>query len=128
MNKIDSVLLGPLRPSAAAARSAPTALPVVVFTASGDQGRSVADALASDGAFTVTAITKFPGSDAAHALKGKGVTVVEGDMSDVASYEGHLKGMGAAFVSMDCESDGGCRGLDGVSRRCHVVDLADSKG
>lgn len=102
MSRLDS-LLGPLRPSATAARSSPTLKSVIVFTASGDQGRSVADALATDGGFVVTAITKFPNSDAAHSLQTKGVHVVEGDMTDVGSYEGHLKGMEAAFVSMDCE-------------------------
>lgn len=77
----------------------------------------MADALASDGAFTVTAITKFPQSDAAHDLKGKGVRVVEGDMTDPGSYVGYLEGMGAAFVSMDCKLH--ISPSDRIIKSCH---------
>lgn len=96
-------MLGPLSPSSTAAHTSPPPKHVVVFTASGDQGRSVADALISDGGFIITAITKFPQSDAAHALKLKGARVVEADIADPASYAQCLEGVDAAFVNMDCE-------------------------
>ena len=104
MSRLDASL-GPLSPAALALRTAPPPLPVIVFTASGDQGRSVADSLLSDGGYVVTALTKFPNSDAAHGLREKGAKVVQGDMADFGSYEGYLKGQKAAFIAMDCESN-----------------------
>jgi hypothetical protein len=53
-------LLGPLAPGRQAARSAPKPLSIVVFAASGDQGRSACHSLVADGGFVVTGITEEP--------------------------------------------------------------------
>ena len=95
--------LGPTAPHKMAHRSAPAPLRVVVFTASGDQGRSVCDSLVTSGRFIVTGITKYPHSIAADSLKAKGVKIVKGDIADTATYTQFLAGQDAAFVNMDCQ-------------------------
>lgn len=57
---------------------------ILVAGATGTQGGSVVDALlaAEGGEFDVRGLTRRPESDAAAALRDRGVSVVEGDMTD----------------------------------------------
>ena len=107
--------LGPAAPHKIAHRSSPAPKRVVVFTASGDQGRSVCESLVSSGRFIVTGITKYPQSIAADSLKAKGVKVVKGDIADTATYTEYLEGQDAAFVNMDCKCSN-AQGDDGSRR------------
>ncbi|RSH93074.1 hypothetical protein EHS25_007427 [Saitozyma podzolica] len=94
-------LLGPLAPGRQAARSAPKPLSIVVFAASGDQGRSACHSLVADGGFVVTGITEEPFGEVAVALKHEGVKIVKGKMDDPGSYTPYLEGMDGAFVNAD---------------------------
>lgn len=55
---------------------------VVIFGASGKQGRAVVDAFLGDSTFKVRAVLRNPISSAAQELQSKGVEVVQGDLLD----------------------------------------------
>jgi uncharacterized protein YbjT (DUF2867 family) len=72
---------------------------VLVAGATGTQGGAVVDSLLS-GAFgehEVYGLTRDAGSDRARALAARGVTVVEGDLSDPARMRECCEGMDAVF-------------------------------
>ncbi|WVR07940.1 hypothetical protein IAU60_004983 [Kwoniella sp. DSM 27419] len=100
MELIDKVL-GPIAPNKLAAKSSPQPLKVVVFTATGDQGRSVCEALIKDGTFLVWGVTRDSDSEVAKALTEQGVTMVQGDLTRPESYRAHLDGMDGAFLNDD---------------------------
>nr|XP_019003427.1 uncharacterized protein I203_03570 [Kwoniella mangroviensis CBS 8507]OCF66888.1 hypothetical protein I203_03570 [Kwoniella mangroviensis CBS 8507] len=104
MEKIDQ-LLGPLNPNKIAAGTAPDPIKVIVFTATGDQGRSVCKELIGDGGFIVWGVTRNTESKGAKAeLTQLGVKMVRGDLGDVQSYKPHLLGMDGAFINSDYDS------------------------
>ncbi|WVQ69836.1 uncharacterized protein L199_008057 [Kwoniella botswanensis] len=72
-----------------------------VFTATGDQGRSVCKYLLEDGGWEVVGITRNANSDSAKDLDKMGVKVVQGDMNDPSSYSECLEGAYGAFVNAD---------------------------
>jgi uncharacterized protein YbjT (DUF2867 family) len=51
----------------------------------------------ADGTFTPRAVSRNPDSDAAKALKAKGIEVVKGDLFDLESLKGAIKGSEAVF-------------------------------
>lgn len=55
---------------------------ILVTGATGAQGGSVLSHLLRRGRYSVRALTRNPASDAAEALRGQGVEVVEGDLAD----------------------------------------------
>ncbi|KAK6908582.1 hypothetical protein I203_102585 [Kwoniella mangroviensis CBS 8507] len=103
MEKIDQ-LLGPLNPNKIAAGTAPDPIKVIVFTATGDQGRSVCKELIGDGGFIVWGVTRNTESKGAKELTQLGVKMVRGDLGDVQSYKPHLLGMDGAFINSDYDS------------------------
>ncbi|ORX39408.1 hypothetical protein BD324DRAFT_619602 [Kockovaella imperatae] len=74
---------------------------IFVFTATGDQGSSVAKYLAKTGQYEIWGLTRNTESDKAKELTQLGVKMVKGDMDDVSSYEPHLEGIHGAFVNAD---------------------------
>nr|XP_018260144.1 uncharacterized protein I303_07061 [Kwoniella dejecticola CBS 10117]OBR82302.1 hypothetical protein I303_07061 [Kwoniella dejecticola CBS 10117] len=98
MDKIDN-LLGPLNPNKMAAKTSPDPLKVIVFTATGDQGRSVCKDLIADGGFVVWGVTRN-----VDKLTDIGVKMVQGDLGDKGSYVAHLQGMDGAFINSDYNS------------------------
>lgn len=70
---------------------------VLITGATGKQGGAVARHLAGKG-FTIRAMTRKPGSDAARALTAAGATVVAGDLDDPASLETALTGAWGVFA------------------------------
>ncbi|XP_075175621.1 nmrA-like family domain-containing protein 1 isoform X1 [Anomaloglossus baeobatrachus] len=71
---------------------------IVVFGATGDQGRSVADALLDDGTFVVRAVTRDSNKSAAAKLKEAGAEVVSADLDDAKSVEAALSRAYGAFL------------------------------
>ncbi|KAJ7121677.1 hypothetical protein C8R44DRAFT_671584 [Mycena epipterygia] len=73
-------------------------MPIVsIFGATGVQGSAVLKAVLADGTFTPRAVSRNPDSDAAKALKTKGVEVVRGDLYDPQSIQEAIKGSDAVF-------------------------------
>lgn len=75
---------------------------IAVVGATGQQGGGVARAILDDpdGGFTVRALTRDPGSDAAKALAARGAEVVAADLDDEDSVRAALDGAyGAFFVT-----------------------------
>lgn len=70
---------------------------ILVTGATGAQGGSVARHLLADGQWKVRALTRRPTSEAARALAGAGVDVVEGDQFDRASIVRALEGCDAIY-------------------------------
>ncbi|WWC95702.1 hypothetical protein V866_002567 [Kwoniella sp. B9012] len=103
MEKIDQ-LLGPLNPNKMAAGTAPDPIKVVVFTATGDQGRSVCKELIGDGGFMVWGVTRNTDGKGAKELTQLGVKMVQGDLGEEQSYKQHLLGMDGAFINSDYNS------------------------
>ncbi|AAW41646.1 hypothetical protein CNBB1140 [Cryptococcus deneoformans B-3501A] len=73
---------------------------IVVFTATGKQGSSVARTL-SDAGYKIIALTRNPDSASAQRLKAKGYQVVKADLNDPQSYKEALEGAYGAFVNTD---------------------------
>ena len=72
---------------------------ILVAGATGTQGGSVVDALLATGAtYDVRGLTRRPESDAAAALRDRGVTVVEGDMTDRAAMDRAVADVDAVFA------------------------------
>jgi uncharacterized protein YbjT (DUF2867 family) len=69
---------------------------VLVFGATGQQGGTVAAALGDRG-WAVRALVRNPASAAAQALVGKGVEVVQGDLSDRVSIHRAMTGVYGVF-------------------------------
>ncbi|KAJ7362515.1 hypothetical protein DFH08DRAFT_323880 [Mycena albidolilacea] len=70
---------------------------LTIFGATGQQGSAVLKAVLADGTFTPRAVSRNPDSDAAKALKAKGIEVVKGDLFDLESLKGAIKGSEAVF-------------------------------
>lgn len=72
---------------------------IIVSGSTGRQGGAVIDALLSGefGEFDVYGLTRNAGSDSAKTLESRGVTVVEGDMTDLDSLVEAFEGMDYAF-------------------------------
>jgi len=72
---------------------------VLVTGATGNQGGSVVDhLLASDTEFEISGLTRNAESDAATALEDRGVTMVEGDLTEQDSLAPHVKDVDAVFA------------------------------
>lgn len=74
---------------------------VVVFTATGDQGRSIVSQLASDGKYAVRALTRNPSSPAAQKLASQGAEVVECSLDSDTDVRNAVKGAWAIFANSD---------------------------
>ena len=72
-------------------------LSVLVTGATGQQGGAVADVLHRDG-HRVRAVSRNPASDAAENLARKGVEVVAGDFTDLASLKRAAEGVDTAYL------------------------------
>lgn len=70
---------------------------IVISGATGQQGGATARALAGKG-FTLRALTRNPGSDAAKALAAAGAEVVKAELDDEASLRAALKGAWGAYA------------------------------
>ncbi|KIR28789.1 hypothetical protein I307_03044 [Cryptococcus deuterogattii 99/473] len=73
---------------------------IVIFTATGSQGNSVARYL-SDAGYKIVALTRDTESKGAKALKAKGYEVARADNTDPESYKPALQGAYGAFVNTD---------------------------
>lgn len=74
---------------------------VVVFTATGDQGRSIVSELAKDGKYAVRALTRNPSSPAAQKLAAQGAEVVECSLDSDTDVQNAVKGAWAIFANSD---------------------------
>lgn len=70
---------------------------IVVCGATGNQGGAVAAALLKKGGWSVTALTRDPGSAAAQALAGLGAEVVAADLLEVGSLARAFQGAYGVF-------------------------------
>lgn len=70
---------------------------IVITGATGQQGGAVARELAGKG-FKLKALTRKPDSDAAKALAGLGIEIVQGDLDDAASLEKAFAGAWGVFA------------------------------
>jgi uncharacterized protein YbjT (DUF2867 family) len=95
----------------------PAQLTVAVIGATGQQGRSVIDALLADGV-PVRALVRDPNAPAARALLSAGVDVVKADQEDPGSLEDALTGVASLFFMTTFE---GPDGTDGEVRRGRTV-------
>jgi uncharacterized protein YbjT (DUF2867 family) len=92
-------------------------LPIAVIGATGQQGRSVIDALRDAGA-PVRALVRDPDSSAARALRAAGADVVQADQEDSTSLADGLTGIASLFYMTTFE---GPEGPAGEVRRGHAV-------
>jgi uncharacterized protein YbjT (DUF2867 family) len=94
-------------------------LPIAVIGATGQQGRSVIDALHdADADAPVRALVRDPGSSAAQALRAAGADVVQADQEDSRSLADGLAGVASLFYMTTFE---GPEGPAGEVRRGHAV-------
>jgi uncharacterized protein YbjT (DUF2867 family) len=93
---------------------------ILVAGATGTQGGSVVDALlaAEDRPADVRGLTRHPDGDAATALRDRGVSIVEGDMTDRAAMDRAVAGVDAVF--------GVTAGETGDAERAQGTTLADA--
>ncbi|GHH77341.1 NmrA/HSCARG family protein [Promicromonospora soli] len=91
--------------------------PIAVIGATGQQGRSVIDAL-HDTDVPVRALVRDPDSPAARALRAAGTDVVQADQEDGKSLADGLAGVAAVFYMTTFE---GPEGPAGEVRRGHAV-------
>jgi uncharacterized protein YbjT (DUF2867 family) len=70
---------------------------IAISGATGQQGGATARALQGKG-FSIRALTRTPGSDAARALAATGAEVVQAELDDEASLRAALKGAWGAFA------------------------------
>ena len=100
---------------------------IVVFGATGKQGRAVIDALQDSAtAWNVVGVTRNVTSDSAKALSARGVRPVAGDMGDVESLKAAMDGaFGVYSIQANFEND-----HDGREVRFgrNVVDAAHNAG
>jgi uncharacterized protein YbjT (DUF2867 family) len=92
-------------------------LPIAVIGATGQQGRSVIDALRDAGA-PVRTLVRDPDSSAARALRAAGADVVQADQEDGTSLADGLAGVASLFYMTTFE---GPEGPVGEVRRGHAV-------
>jgi uncharacterized protein YbjT (DUF2867 family) len=92
-------------------------LPIAVIGATGQQGRSVIDAL-HDADAPVRALVRNPDSSAARALRAAGADVVQADQEDSESLADALAGVASLFYMTTFE---GPEGPAGEVRRGHAV-------
>lgn len=92
-------------------------LPIAVIGATGQQGRSVIDALHGADA-PVRALVRNPDSSAARALRAAGADVVQADQEDSKSLADGLAGVASLFYMTTFE---GPEGPVGEVRRGHAV-------
>lgn len=92
-------------------------LPIAVIGATGQQGRSVIDAL-HDADAPVRALVRNPDSSAARALRAAGADVVQADQEDGTSLADGLAGVASLFYMTTFE---GPEGPAGEVRRGHAV-------
>ncbi|WP_394833552.1 NmrA/HSCARG family protein [Pendulispora rubella] len=71
---------------------------ISVLGGTGAQGGGVVDALLAAGSYKVRVATRNPSSDAANALRARGVEVVKADMLEPSSLKGLYEGAHGAFV------------------------------
>jgi uncharacterized protein YbjT (DUF2867 family) len=101
---------------------------VLVVGATGRQGGGVVDALLGDG-YRVVGLSRDAGSDAARALEGRGVEVVEGDLAHRASLDRAFEGATAAFhPSFGGDEVAYARNVVGAAREAGVEHLVVSTG
>lgn len=102
-----------------------TADAVLVFGATGQQGRAVTTALLAAGA-SVRALVRDPASDAARALASRGVTLFRGDFSDVASIRAAMAGARGVFSVQPNSGSAGSEVTDADEVRFgkRIADLA----
>ena len=100
---------------------------VLVFGATGQQGGSVANALAAAG-WTVRALVREPSSQRSQALRRKGVEVVRGDFADPASMRAAMAGVHGTFSVQPSSPGGTVSDEDEVRFGVAVADLAVESG
>jgi uncharacterized protein YbjT (DUF2867 family) len=71
---------------------------IFVAGATGNQGGAVVDHLLADGEWEIHGLTRDAESERAQALAGRGVTVVEGDLTDADRMRELVAGMDAVFA------------------------------
>lgn len=96
-------------------------LPIAVIGATGQQGRSVIDALLPS-RVPIRALVRNPGSAAARELSTLGVELVQADQEDVQSLAAGLQGVAALFFMTTFTGGDGTEGE--VRRGLTVVDAA----
>src|SRR5215467_6572883 len=82
---------------------------VLVTGATGRQGGSVLRHLQAQGGWKLRALTRNPNEAAARRLVSEGVEVVKGDLEDIASLEGAVRGARAVYSVQDFWSVGAKR-------------------
>lgn len=97
-------------------------LPIAVIGATGQQGRSVIDALLPSGV-PIRALVRDPQSAAARELGSQGVEIVQADQEDVQSLATGLQGVAALFFMTTFAGTDGPLGE--VRRGLTVVDAAE---
>ncbi|WP_175950877.1 NmrA/HSCARG family protein [Burkholderia sp. BCC0405] len=99
---------------------------IVVFGATGRQGRGVVNALLDQGGYTVRAISRDTGSDQARRLAARGVEVVAADLNVADTLASALSGAyGVFLVTNFWDPATGTSEYDQVR---NVVDAAKSAG
>ena len=101
--------------------------PILVFGATGQQGGSVADALLKQGQ-AVRALVRDPASNKAVELAGRGAEVVRGDLSDTASIDLAMVGVGGVFSVQPSSPSGTLTDADEVRYGIAVADAAARAG
>lgn len=101
----------------------------LVFGTTGKQGHAVAVALKSNG-WSVRALVRDPESDAANALASKGIEILPGDFSDLASIRTAMAGTHGVFsMQPNSGSPGsGVTDADEVRFGKAVADIAVESG
>lgn len=103
---------------------------VLVFGATGQQGGAVAQALRDQG-WAVRALVRNPDSAAARALASKGVAVVQGDLSDMASMRSAMTGVHGVFSVQPSSGQGAVYNVtdaDEIRYGKAIADLAVASG
>ncbi|KAJ7636280.1 hypothetical protein FB45DRAFT_444914 [Roridomyces roridus] len=101
---------------------------VSVFGATGIQGAAVIDRLIADGTFVPRAITRNTDSDAARALKTRGVHVITADPLDKASLGDALHGCEALFMVTNPMLPTEPEGPNEVTQGKNIADVAKEVG
>ncbi|WVQ78563.1 hypothetical protein IAT38_000649 [Cryptococcus sp. DSM 104549] len=96
---------------------------IVVFTATGAQGSSVASAL-SEAGYKIRGLTRDVNGKSAAGLKEKGYEVARADLADAESYKPALKGAYGAFVNTDFWSIYPTKGQDAEATKGEEIRQA----
>ena len=97
---------------------------ILVTGATGKQGGSVFRRLLQKNSFSIRVLTRQPEKPEARALVGKGVDVVQGDLSDVASLTRALEDVDGVFSVQDSAQGGEAETKQGIN----LVDAANRSG